>query len=194
MTRILTIDDLQDAIREAGEMAAELAACSREDDDAQPLPSGRTGRTPVLECVQASLAAHAKLLDQSIGQSPGKTLPPEETDVTYHGSWDDEGRLVRVSGTREGTRGLRAQTDITRKHAVPFIWGEECPGALELALAIMVDATGDENGSFRHRERFQAEVIARLPHEWSITRGQVWSWRRDHPPRSIMPPLWRPEG
>ena len=193
MTRILTIDDLREAIREAGEMAAELAACSREDDDAQALPSSRTGRTPVLECVQASLAAHAQLLDGTIGRAPGRAILPEEMAGTYHGSWDDEGRLVRVSGTREGTRELRAQTHITREPAVPFIWGEECPGALELALAILVDATGDETGSYQRREKFQSEVIARLPHEWSITKGQVWSWRRDHPPRSV-PPLWRPEG
>ena len=194
MTRILTIDDLRDAIREAGEMAAELAACSREDDDAQALPSSRTGRTPVLECVQASLAAHAQLLDGTIGRAPGRAILPEEMAGTYHGSWDDEGRLVRVQrdqGGNEAPLGPRPTSQGSTPspssggRSARGPWNSPWPSWSTRPGTRPVPTSGEKNS--------RSEVIARLPHEWSITRGQVWSWRRDHPPRSV-PPLWRPEG
>ncbi len=57
-----------------------------------------------------------------------------------------------------------------------FQWGYPGSGPAQLALAIIADATGDDNLALASYQRFKQEVIVGLPVKWSLTHEQVLGW------------------
>lgn len=57
-----------------------------------------------------------------------------------------------------------------------FAWGYEGSGPAQLALAILLDYTGDEDVSLRHYQEFKRALIAALPREtrdWTLGAEQI---------------------
>jgi hypothetical protein len=65
-------------------------------------------------------------------------------------------------------------------------WGYGGSGPAQLALALLVDATGDRDLATRLYQRFKDEVVARRSRpSWTITRDEVRGWverATDRPP------------
>ena len=80
-------------------------------------------------------------------------------------------------------RPLPARLDL-RDHSVDgFDWGYGGSRPAQLALAILADATGNDDYAARHHHWFKLEVIAGLSREgWKLTGGQVMSWIEEHHP------------
>lgn len=63
-------------------------------------------------------------------------------------------------------------------HSTKFEWGVQSPGAVQLALALLLEVVSPEE-ALALRFRFAAEVIARLPKGRSplcVSRQEVHSW------------------
>lgn len=86
------------------------------------------------------------------------------------------GRIVAGRGhvrghTATGTYPLNARTDLRRHSISGFMWSTGGAGSLQLALAILADAIGDERALALYQS-FRFKIIARLT-------GDVWMMRRD---------------
>ena len=57
-----------------------------------------------------------------------------------------------------------------------FQWGYLGSGPAQLALAILLDVTKDDELSLRHYQDFKYLVIANLGDDWVITRDEVIEW------------------
>lgn len=57
-----------------------------------------------------------------------------------------------------------------------FNWGYLGSGPAQLALALLLDATGDERLSLRHYQDFKFMAVASFEDDWSITKEQILDW------------------
>jgi len=57
-----------------------------------------------------------------------------------------------------------------------FQWGYEGSGPAQLALALLLDATGDPELSVRLHQDFKRDFVARWDERWEITTEQIRSW------------------
>lgn len=58
-----------------------------------------------------------------------------------------------------------------------FEWGYGGSGPAQLALAILLDVTGDEKLASRWHQDYKRDVIALLPKaDWKISEREVWDW------------------
>ena len=59
-----------------------------------------------------------------------------------------------------------------------FGWGEIRGGSAQLALALLLDVTGDPEVAVAFHEDFKASVIAELswPHPWRLDESAIRSW------------------
>ena len=60
-----------------------------------------------------------------------------------------------------------------------FEWGYHGSGPAQLALALLLDATGSEQLSLRLYQHFKAEHVARWGDEWSLEVGEIGAWISD---------------
>lgn len=61
-------------------------------------------------------------------------------------------------------------------YAGAFDWGDEGSGAAQLALAILLDFTADEELALQHHQSFQRQAIAQIPYDepfWCLTTSQI---------------------
>lgn len=84
------------------------------------------------------------------------------------------GEPVGTVMVREGgeTHPLDPRFDL-RYHAARFSWGSVGAGAAQLALALLADATGDEDRALALHHRFENRVVAIFPERWTITRSRI---------------------
>ena len=64
-------------------------------------------------------------------------------------------------------------------HSAGFAWGYEGSGPAQLALAILLDFTGDEKLAMQHHQKFKREVIATIPQDelsWCIIDQEIESF------------------
>lgn len=54
-----------------------------------------------------------------------------------------------------------------------FTWGRNATGAEQLALALLIDALGDDEKARRFHQAFSRRVIANFPKGWTITRTRI---------------------
>lgn len=54
-----------------------------------------------------------------------------------------------------------------------FTWGRNETGREHLALALLVDALGDDEMARRSHQRFIRRVIVNFPERWTITRTRI---------------------
>ena len=64
----------------------------------------------------------------------------------------------------------------------PHEWEDPELGAEQLAMAILADATGNDNYALLRCKQFKDDVTVYLPLEgWRMTWSQVMSWVNTHP-------------
>lgn|SRR5579885_1943873 len=81
--------------------------------------------------------------------------------------------VVRFDG--RDRRPLDPRTDIINHSPTGFAWGYSGSGPAQLALAILVDALGDERWAERLHHEFKRRVVANWPPDadWTITSDEV---------------------
>ncbi len=89
--------------------------------------------------------------------------------VVYCGLHDTR-RVLRVVNGNSG--GLNPRLDLG-SYATSLAWGYRGPGALQLALALAADATGDDRRAMRVAESLSWHLVRHLGHQWSLTREEV---------------------
>lgn len=57
-----------------------------------------------------------------------------------------------------------------------FQWGYGGSGPAQLALALLLDATGDSELSVRQHQHFKREFVARWGEKWEITTDEINKW------------------
>jgi hypothetical protein len=62
-----------------------------------------------------------------------------------------------------------------------FQWGYGGSGPAQLALALLLDATGDPGLSVRLHQDFKRDFVAGWGEKWEITTKQVKSWVEKQP-------------
>ncbi|MBI5388721.1 MAG: hypothetical protein HZA90_29010 [Verrucomicrobia bacterium] len=109
--------------------------------------------------------------------------PPRFAEKTYHGRRGRDGSPeVWVEEFRPAVVRQRAATTLrplplhlaVRHHSpTGFDWGHGGSGAAQLALALLMDATGDEDLAFRHYHNFKRQVVAWWKDDWSLTAHEI---------------------
>lgn len=62
-----------------------------------------------------------------------------------------------------------------------FQWGYRGSGPAQLALALVLDATGDKNRAQRVYQDFKEEFVALWGNQWQITQAEIVVWVNCHP-------------
>lgn len=57
-----------------------------------------------------------------------------------------------------------------------FDWGSEDAGSLQLAVALLLDVTGDHGTASRWCERFAATYVAKLSADWTVPEVDIAFW------------------
>ena len=126
--------------------------------------------------------------------------PPRLVEKTYHGRhgcqgnaevWIEEFRATAERPQEATTlRPLPLHLDVRGHSPTGFAWGYSGSEPAQLALALLMDATGDEELAFRHYQDFKREAVALWPDEWSISAADIRAFvagQRRRPQRTIRP-------
>lgn len=98
--------------------------------------------------------------------------------MIYRGTRTDSCTDIRV--TREGqTFDPTPSQEIWNHSPDGFNWGYGGSGPAQLALALLLDVTGDRELATRLHQRFKSEVISSFDDTWQYTDAQVKEWLRD---------------
>lgn len=69
-----------------------------------------------------------------------------------------------------------------RDYNADFAWGMHSQGATQLALAILLQESGNESFALKHYQAFRRDVITPLPRtegvEWIMEGSEVQRWQR----------------
>ncbi len=57
-----------------------------------------------------------------------------------------------------------------------FEWGYGGSGPAQLALALLLDATGDPETALRLHQDFKRAVVGDFGDEWELTQGEIIAW------------------
>ena len=111
----------------------------------------------------------------------------------YRGHFDATERIV-VCPEREFLQ--PGPSWALRRHADGFDWGYHGGEPLQLALAILMDHTRDEDTAIRHYAAFEREVVSQLScgGPWSLMPGQVTWWLLQQGEEERFAQQWRPFG
>jgi len=78
---------------------------------------------------------------------------------------------------RDGVELLpKASQDIINHSPDGFNFGYTGSGPAQLALALLLDVTGDRDLSCRYYQTFKEQFVAWWGEEWSITSEQISAW------------------
>ena len=108
--------------------------------------------------------------------APAPTAPKTaHVALLYHGMRLSNGAVSVTAGGREldpaPSRRIRAYAPFTM-----FGWGA-ADGGSQLALALLLDATGDAELALAHHERFRLQHVAQWDEEvWTISRAEIVEW------------------
>lgn len=96
---------------------------------------------------------------------------------TYSGKQSGGGGGQRVE-LAEGTRRtiLNARTDLWNHSPDGFQWGYGGSGPAQLALALLADATGDDQLAIRLHQPFKWQFVAAFGSSWSLTQNEILAW------------------
>jgi hypothetical protein len=108
---------------------------------------------------------------------------PRLADKIYHGRCGKDGtREVLVEGTAESAktgeafqkpRPLSLHLEVRDHSPTGFAWGYNGSAPAQLALALLVDATGHEALALQHYQDFKRQVVAGWGDSWSITAREI---------------------
>jgi len=61
-------------------------------------------------------------------------------------------------------------------HSGGFEWGYEGSGPAQLALALLLDATGDRDMAVKYHQDFKRNFVAGWKASWQVNAGQIRRW------------------
>lgn len=94
------------------------------------------------------------------------------TNRLYEGRETTTGHVITADGTP-----LDPRFDLRNHSPTGFSVGYSGSGPAQAALAILADATGDDDLAQRLYQRFKFDVIAGLDRDqWLLTQAEVRSW------------------
>ena len=77
---------------------------------------------------------------------------------------------------------LSSRQELLNRFPDGFEWGYAGSGPAQLALAILADATRDEEYALRRHQDFKREVISKIRgRSWTMEGADVAAWSEDHP-------------
>lgn len=120
----------------------------------------------------------------------------EPEHVVYTGHPEKAGGPCKVVVVGNGDPyDLDPRFDIERRSPTGFQWGHGGSGPAQLALALLADATGNDDLAYRYHQSLKWDVISRVPQKrgWSFTRRYILDWlaRRQKRPMLASPSAHR---
>lgn len=101
---------------------------------------------------------------------------------TYHGMRMVDGCRVRVIDDVEEElfKGrayeLPLRLDLWKHSPTGFEWGYGGSGPAQLSLALLADATGDDDLAVVYHQPFKWQVVAKLEDGWQLSSEQIMHW------------------
>ena len=111
--------------------------------------------------------------------------PPRIAAKSYHGRSGRNGVRVWLEEFCPNAKRRREQTVVRplplhlelRSHSpTGFAWGYCGSGPAQLALALLMDATGEPTLALRHHQEFKFKFVAGWREEWCITETEIRSF------------------
>jgi hypothetical protein len=136
-------------------------------------------------------AQHRFSPQRNTGRSPqtGTDLSglqtPRIAAKTYHGRSGRNGVKVWVEefnptakhrGKQTVVRPLPLQLELRSHSPTGFAWGYSGSGPAQLALALLMDATGEPTPALRHYQELKFRFVAGWREEWCITETEIRSF------------------
>ena len=75
--------------------------------------------------------------------------------------------------SHESSRPLPLHLEARKHSPTGFAWGYGGSGPAQLALALLIDATGDQNLDLEHYQDFKWQFVAGWGASWSITAKEI---------------------
>jgi hypothetical protein len=103
------------------------------------------------------------------------------TECIYSGERTGRGTaavFVSEGGVRRSLP-IAPSLDVWNHSTTGFEWGYLGSGPAQLALALLLDVTGDREAALAHYQTFKREVVARFYRQaWAVTSGEIDEWLR----------------
>ena len=99
----------------------------------------------------------------------GKRSPDGTCEVWVEDHLNHPANRARIAPSRP----LPLRLELRDHSPTGFGWGDDGSGPAQLALALLIDATGDETLAIRHYQAFKRRVVAAWKESWSITAEEV---------------------
>lgn len=101
--------------------------------------------------------------------------------VRHHGGdcevWVDEpSTATPFRPAAKTSRPLPLHLGLRNHSPTGFAWGYSGSGPAQLALAILTDATGEQELALRHYQDFKARFVAGWSESWRITQTEIHSF------------------
>ena len=123
-----------------------------------------------------------------MSQELEKLVPATETHPRVRNNYHGARKSGESQVTRKAEEGnlpaeaLPERQDLFNHSPNGFGWGYQGPEPAQLALAILADATGDDDYATRWSQELKREVIANIrKNQWTILGEDVEGWIKDHP-------------
>ena len=91
-------------------------------------------------------------------------------------------QVWRICGNQSVPLSLR--TDLINHSPTGFSWGYNGSGPAQLALAILADATKNDNLAMDIYQEFKKSVVSQLPIEWELSREEILEWIHNRQPNA----------
>ena len=95
--------------------------------------------------------------------------------IPSQGTGSDTNVSVVIDGVRETLDPVPSQK-LSNHSPDGFSWGYRGSGPAQLALAILLDATGNPHLSLDHCQRFKDVFVSSWDEDWTITQADVLRW------------------
>jgi hypothetical protein len=92
----------------------------------------------------------------------------DDRERVYTGYRGHNGAVVLVDG-----RLLPLRLDLANHSPTGFEWGYGGSGPAQLALALIADATGNDEEAITWHQDLKWAVVQSLPDRWTLTRSQI---------------------
>ena len=129
------------------------------------------------EAAPSPVCLHAQALRHYLEEHHQAARERQSRGLLYTGSRADAGNATVIIWEGGQPTLLPIQTSQRLfHHSSGYAWGYEGSGPAQLALAILLDFTGDEELAVKSHQAFKREIIARIPQDepsWEITAEQI---------------------
>ena len=99
-------------------------------------------------------------------------------DINYCGSQDVDPHLVLRD--REPLD-FRPSLKVWNHSPTGFSWGYGGSGPAQLALALLLDATGNKRVALAMHQEFKWQFVARWSSSWTMTSSEIQKWVAEQP-------------